>query len=185
VSTAPDTSGNILFAMKNWRLGGAMRIRTLGQNVVIPNTSTFSGLGDINAKVVNGTTHIPKFVTPIKLAGAPMATALTIESASPVSGLLELDRQGILHEHSEMKINIKVTSLVGMPIGVCRTSAPVTLKLDYDGPIANLGTQLPFSGTTTIPPMTGCIMSGVLTTLMSGPGQTYTFTLSPPPPVAY
>jgi hypothetical protein len=185
VSTAQDTSGNILFALKNWRLGGAMRIRTLGQNVIIPNTSTFSGLGDINAKTINGVSFIPKFVAPIKLAGAPMATALTIESVGPVTGLLELDRQGILHEHSELKINIKVTSLVGTPIGVCRTSAPVTLKLDYDGPIANLGTQLPFSGTTTIPPMTGCIMSSVLTTLMSGPGQKYTFTLSPPAPVAY
>ena len=185
VSTANDTSGNILFTLDKWRLAGAMRMRTLGQNVVIPATSTFSGLADINAKNINGSINIPKFVAPIKLVGSPMSTALTIEPASGVTGLIELDRAGMLHEHSQVQVNIKVTSLVGTPIGVCRTSGPVTMKLDFDGPIANLGTQLSFSGSSTFPPMTGCIMSSVLTTLMSGPGQKFTFTLSPPPPVAY
>lgn len=183
--TANDTSGNLLVTLDKWRLGGAMRMRTLAQNVVIPSTSTFSGLADINAKTINGSIHIPKFVAPIKLVGAPMPVALTIEPATGVTGLLELDRQGILHEHSEVKVNIKVTSLVGTPIGICRTASPVTMKLDFDGPVAQFGRQLTFIGTSTFPPMTGCLMSSVLTTLMSGPGQKFVFTLSPPPPVAY
>jgi pimeloyl-ACP methyl ester carboxylesterase len=184
VTTANDTTGNILFTLDKWRLGGVVRMRTLAQNVVIPSTSTFSGLGDINAKTIVGRINIPKFVAPIKLVGSPIFAALTIEPVSEVTGLLELDRQGLLHEHSSVQVNIKITSLVGTPIGVCRTSSPVTMKLDFDGPIAQLGTQIPFSGSATFPPMTGCIMSSVLTTLMSGPGQKFVFTLTPPPPVA-
>ena len=61
-------------------------------------------------------------------------------------------------------------------------AAPSTLALDYDGPISDLGSgKVGFSGTTTFADMTGCgLLDGPLSLLMSGPGQTFDFTVAPP-----
>ena len=60
----------------------------------------------------------------------------------------------------------------------CRTSEPIQLTLNYDGPLAY---PLNFNGTTTIPSLTGCGLLGpTLGTLLSGPGNAYHVTLGPP-----
>ena len=61
--------------------------------------------------------------------------------------------------------------------GTIALEGPITL--DYEGPLAF---PLAFDGETTIPRLTGCGLLGpTLGTLLSGPGNAYHLTLSPPP----
>jgi hypothetical protein len=100
-----------------------------------------------------------------------------------------LDSAGQLHVHGHALANIEVNgvglSILRIPFG-CETTAPVDFPIDFDGPISSLGDgQLTFAGTTTFPDMGGCPLSALFTTLMSGPGQTYSFTVAPPAPTSW
>ena len=67
--------------------------------------------------------------------------------------------------------------------GECKTVSPVQFPLTFDGPVSSLGNGgLTFTGTTTFPQIKGCFISAILTTMMSGSGQTYTFGVTPPAP---
>ena len=57
----------------------------------------------------------------------------------------------------------------------------MTLALHYSGPL-DLAAGFTFTGTTTIPRLTGCgLTTPLLTALLSGPGNAFTVRLSPPP----
>ncbi|MDX1587756.1 MAG: hypothetical protein R3296_02365 [Oleiphilaceae bacterium] len=73
-----------------------------------------------------------------------------------------------------------------IPFG-CETEEPVNFPLDFAGPVSAMGSgSLRFSGTTSFPPMTGCgLFNGLFSSLMSGPGQAYQFTVAPPAPVEW
>jgi hypothetical protein len=102
------------------------------------------------------------------------------------TGTVHLDTEGQLKIRGNAQANITVTSVLGIPFGECKTDKPVDFPLTFDGPVSSLGNGgLNFQGTTTFPPIKGCMISAILSALMSGSGQTYSFTVAPPAPVRY
>jgi hypothetical protein len=62
----------------------------------------------------------------------------------------------------------------------------VQFPIVFDGPVSSLGNGgLVFTGTTTFPQIKGCAISAILSALMSGSGQTYSFAVAPPAPVKF
>jgi hypothetical protein len=83
------------------------------------------------------------------------------------------------------KAYISVTSLLGIKLGEGKTTEPVEFPLNFKGPVSALGSGgLVFAGTTSFPSLKGCIFSAVLSSLMSGSGQGYSFKVAPPAPKA-
>jgi hypothetical protein len=63
--------------------------------------------------------------------------------------------------------------------------SPVVFPLDFDGPVTAQGNGgVNFKGTVTFPQISRCLISGILSALVSGSGQSCTFSVSPPAAVA-
>ncbi|MDP2227847.1 MAG: lipase family protein [Moraxellaceae bacterium] len=189
-STANPGGGNFVVSLKSWPLDASMGLKTLGQTVQLPASSTFTADSDMTAKTLNGSLSIPTFTTGLKIVGLPADVKLKVTPAAPTTGTASLDNQGILQVRGNASVNIEVVSagvsILQIPFG-CRVSSPVQLPVNFDGPVSSLGNgNLTFTGTTTFPQMTGCgLFNGLFSTLMSGPGQTYKFTVAPPAPTVW
>jgi dienelactone hydrolase len=184
-STANPGGGNFVVTLDKWKLDASVGLKTLAQTVTMPPDSTLTATADITAKTLKGQLSIPNFTTTIKLIGLPLSIGLKVTPASDVTGTSSVDSGGILHVHATAPVNITVASIFGIPFGECKTVTPVNFPIDFDGPIASLGNgNLTFTGTVAFPQIKGCIISAIVSTLMSGNGQTYKFTVSPPAPVA-
>jgi hypothetical protein len=189
-SNANPGGGNFVVSLKSWPLAGNIGLKTLAQAVALPDASTFTADTDMTAKTLNGSLSIPTFTTNLKIIGLPADVKLAVTPVGTTTGSATLDGNGQLHVHGNALVNIKVVSagesILQIPFG-CQTSAPVSLPINFDGPVSSLGNgNLTFTGTTTFPSMTGCgLFSGLFSALMSGPGQTYTFTVKPPAPTVW
>ena len=189
-STANAGGGNFVVSLNSWILNGTMGLKTLAQTVTLPSGSTFTANTDMTAQTISGTLAIPTFTTNLKIVGLPADVQLQVSPTGPTTGTATLDNAGLLHVHGHAKVNITVVSagesILQIPFG-CVTSSPVDLPINFDGPISSLGNgNLAFGGTTTFPDMTGCgAFTGLFTTLMSGPGQTFAFAVAPPAPVGW
>jgi dienelactone hydrolase len=184
VGTANPNTGNMVVTMKEWPLAATVKIKGLNQTVTLPANSSFTADADINGKTLKGNLNVPDFKQSLKILGIGAQVGLKIAPVGDTTGTVSLDDQGILRVKGEAKTDITVTSVWGIPFGVCKTQAPVVFPLNYEGPISGLGTGLTFAGTTTFPPIKGCIISAIISALMSGSGQEYAFTVSPPAPKA-
>lgn len=186
-STANPGGGDFVVSLKGWPLSGSLGLKTLAQTVVLPEGSTMTADTNMTAQTVNGNVSIPTFTSNIKIVGLPVDVKLKVVPVAPVTGTASLDDMGRLHVHGSTKVDIYVesagVSILQLPFG-CKTETPVTLPIDFDGPVSALGNgSLSFSGTTTFPAMKDCgLYNGLFTSLMSGPGQTFTFTAKPPAP---
>ncbi len=189
-STANVGGGNFVVSLKSWPLSGSIGLKTLKQSVALPASSTLTADTDMTAKTLNGTLAIPDFTTNLKIAGLPADVKLAVTPVGATTGTATLDNNGLLHVHGKSLVTIKVVSagesVLQIPFG-CQTATPVSLGIDFDGPVSSLGNgNLTFAGITTFPSMTGCgVFSSLFTTLMSGPGQTYSFTVKPPAPTTW
>lgn len=189
-SSANPGGGNFVVSLKNWPLAGTMGLKTLKQSVTLPAGSTFTADTDMTANTLKGSMVIPTFTTNLKIAGLPADVKLSVIPTGPTTGTASLDNNGLLHVHGKATVNIKVVSagasVLQIPFG-CQTSSPVDLPIDFDGPVSSLGNgNLSFAGITTFPVMKDCgVFSSLFTTLMSGPGQTYAFTVTPPAPTTW
>jgi len=185
-STANPGGGNFVVSLKEWPLTASVGLKTLAQTVNLPTTSTFSADTDITAQRLTGALSIPDFKQSLKILGIGSQVGLKITPVGQATGTASLDNAGQLHVHGKAYADITVTSVSGLPIGSCKTVTPVEFPINFDGPVSSLGNgKLTFTGTTTFPQIKGCIISGILSALMSGPGQTYSFTVAPPAPVKY
>jgi pimeloyl-ACP methyl ester carboxylesterase len=184
VDTSNPTTGNIIVSMKAWPLTAQVTIKGMNQTVHLPSDSTFSSESDVNAKVLNGSLQVPDFKQSMKILGIGAQIGLKIAPVGDASGTVELGRDGSLKVAGVAKADITVTSVWGIPFGQCKTEKPVLFPLNYTGPLSGLGAGLTFSGTTTFPPIKGCIISAIISSLMSGAGQQYTFAVNPPAPKA-
>ncbi len=189
-STANPGGGNFVVSLKSWPLSGTMGLKTLKQSVTLPAASTFTADTDMTANTLKGGMSIPGFTTTLKIAGLPADVKLEVTPSEPVSGTASLDNDGQLHVHGLARVNIKVVSagvsVLQIPFG-CQTKTPVDLPIHFDGPLSSLGNgKLSFAGITTFPPMKDCgLFNDLFSTLMSGPGQTYAFTVTPPAPTTW
>lgn len=189
VSTANPVNGDFIVSLKNWPLNATMHLNTLDQNVTMPDTSTFSADVNMTARSITGTLSVPSFPAPVTVI-LPLEVRLEITADSPMSGSASLDNSGILHVHGHMFVNIRISSaglteLTLIPIEL-QTESPVDFAIDFDGPVSSLGDgSLTFTGTTTFPQLTGNYLGPLFSSLMSGPGQTYSFTVKPPEPATW
>ena len=185
-STANPGGGDLVVSLNAWPLNASVHLNLLGQNVQMPAASTFTATADVTSQKLNGSLSIPAFTTPISIIGLPIPTGLSVSAAGPTTGSVALDNSGVLHITGSAPVNITVTSLLGIPFGNCETATPVAFPLNFTGPIASLGDgNLTFTGTVAFPQIKGCLISGILSVLMSGAGQTFSFTVAPPAPVHY
>jgi dienelactone hydrolase len=184
-STANPGGGDFVVTLDKWKLDASVGLKTLAQTVVMPPESTLTAVADVTAKTLKGQLNIPDFKSTVKLIGLPLSIGLKVTPASDVTGSSSVDGGGILHVHGTAPVNITVASIFGIPFGECKTVTPVSFPIDFDGPVASLGNgNLTFTGTVAFPQIKGCIISAILSTLMSGNGQTYKFTVSPPAQVS-
>lgn len=185
-NTNTKPGGNFVVALDKWPLTATVGLKTLGQTVYLPSTSTFSATTDITAKTLNGTLNVPDFKQSLKIIGIGSQIGMKVTPAGATTGTASLDNAGKLHVHGTAYADITITSVSGIPVGECKTVTPVAFPLNFDGPVSSLGNGgLNFSGTTTFPQVKGCFISAILSALMSGSGQTYSFTVAPPAPTSY
>lgn len=183
VSTANDNTGNIKVSLDKWPLAATVDLKTMKQTVILPATSTFDEETDINAETLVGVLEVPEFRQSLKLLGIGAQIGMKIAPAGDATGMVRLSDTGRLTVKGNVPVNITITSVWGIPFGQCKTSTPVNFPLDFEGPISSLGNgNLTFKGTTSFPLINGCIISAIISAFMSGNGQAYTFTVSPPAP---
>lgn len=185
-STANPVKGNFVVSLKEWLLNATVGLKTLGQTVTMPAASTFTADADITAKRLSGSLNVPDFKQTLSIIGLPIQVGLSVKPNGQTTGTVELDNAGKLKIRGTAYADITVTSVLGIPFGECKTTKPVEFPINFDGPVSALGSgNLTFSGTTSFPTIKGCFISGILSVLMSGNGQTYNFTVSPKAPVRY
>jgi len=190
VTTANPLDGDFIVSLNEWPLDASVHLKTLNQSIAMPEESTFSADTNMTTNEITGSLSIPEFYSSIWLTIIPLKIKLAITPADPMVGDVSLDDEGMLHVHGHAYTNIKIQtagiSFIQIPFG-CETESQVDFPIDFDGPISSLGDgNLTFTGTTTFPPMTGCGMfNSLFTTLMSGPGQTYSYNVSPPEPTTW
>lgn len=187
-ANANPGGGNFVVSLKDWALTGNMTLATMQNQVVtLPDASSLKVDSDMTAQALkNGVMTVPDFVATLKVLGINTKVGLRIAQVGGLDGSVSLDTSGKLHIHGAAKVNISITSLDGIGVGSCTTETPVVLPLNFDGPVSDLGAGgLAFSGTTTFPKIKGCLTSSIITSLMSGPGQSYRFMVKPPAPTTY
>ncbi|HRH18564.1 MAG TPA: lipase family protein [Aquabacterium sp.] len=184
--TANPGGGDFIVSLKSWPLNASVGLKTLGQTVLLPATSTFTADANVTAQTLRGNLNVPDFKQTLKIIGLPIQVGLKIVPAGETTGSVSVDNAGQLKIRGTSPVDITVTSVLGIPFGECKTVSPVQFPLSFDGPISSLGNgALNFSGTTSFPLIKGCFISAILSGLMSGSGQTYSLTVSPPAPVKF
>jgi pimeloyl-ACP methyl ester carboxylesterase len=192
VSTANPVDGDFLFSLDDWKLDGTIKLKTLMTKVVLPEGSTFSAETNMTNNTITGGMDIPEFSYYIYAFGLmPLQVKLKIVPVGSMTGTASLDSKGILHINGHVYADIYLKQVgewgVGIPFSL-KTKTPVDFPIVFDGPVSSLGDgSLTFTGTTTFPDMVenGIIINALFTSLMSGPGQEFTFTVTPPAPIKW
>jgi len=185
--TTPET-GDLTIPITNWALGGQLTMGRLAA-LAFPAGSTLNATGDLTAGTFTGTASIPPIHQTISLLGVPLNATVTLQT-NPLTGTVSLSPSGVLTLDGSTTTGITMQSTaigsLQIPPG-CHTSGPVQLTLDLTESATDLASgNLSASGTTTIPPWTGCGGIGpLLNRLGSGPGNPYTLTLTPPPAIPF
>lgn len=177
------SASDFVVPFTNWQVSGTLRLAKLGQTVAFPAGSTFNGSADLSTGSISGNVFVPPFTSTIRILGIPTQVSQRIVQATPVSGSVSLGSGGTVTIKSSTSDTIYLTSVGLGPFTIpttCRTSSPVLFSLNYTGPLT-LSTGFHFTGTTTIPHLTGCGLLGpVLSLLLSGPGNAYSLSIAPP-----
>jgi hypothetical protein len=182
----PVASADTVIPFTNWQVSGNLSLAKLHQSVNLPAGSTFNGSVDLTTSTVAGNVNIPQFTSQLSVLGVPADATLQFVPVQPVRGRFTLGSPNSTITASTSAI-IRITRLSSplLPIlnlvpPTCETASPVVLPLDFNGPLS-LSSPLSFTGTTTIPLLRGCgLATPLLDGLMSGPGNAFTVTISPP-----
>jgi len=190
VSTALPGHGDLTVALNNWTLSGTAGLKKLGQSATIPAGSTFNGTADVTSGDLDGAINIPPFNTTVTIAGIGVKTALSLVPTGNVTGTVSLDDNGDLHLFgiAPVIVHIKSLSAFGAQFGTnCVSDHTMHIPIKYDGSIGNLGAGKLTSNTiATFPNFTNCGIYGpILDTLISGGGNAFNLTETPPAPTVY
>jgi hypothetical protein len=182
--------GDYIINIDNWPLEGQIHLNTLNQGVTLPKESTFTAVTNVSKKKISGNLSIPTF-TPTIWVILPIKTRLLIEDTEPLTGEVSLDSDGIVHMNGTARTKITVLSMgltrwAKIPVNLY-TEEPVEIAAQFSGPISALGGGgMSFSGTASLPPMTGGLFEALFSALMSGPdAMNYSFTIAPPDPTLW
>jgi len=193
VSTAAPGGGDLVVNLNQWPLAASLSLKKLSAKLTLPSSSTFSGTTDLTSQQLqNGTISVPAFSTTITALGVlPLGLKVGLVQQSPATGSASLDTGGNLHISGSVRETVQLPSVSFLGFNLvsssCQTSTPVTFPLTFNGPVSSLGDgQLTFSGTVTMPTLRNCgALTGILNALFPGPGNSFTFALSPPAPTSY
>jgi len=181
VSAPAASAADVVLPFNNYRVGGSLTVKKLNQSIALPAGSTFNGSANVTQGTLSGHVSIPTFTSTIRVLAVPTQVTTQLVEAQPVEGTVKLDPDFTTHIRSTTSAILYIRKLrlglLSVPT-TCRTSSPIKLTLNYDGPFSF---PINFGGTTTIPSLTGCGLLGpTLGLLLSGPGNPYHITLSPP-----
>jgi hypothetical protein len=181
LSVPSASAQDIVLPFNDYRVGGTLTVKKLNQAITLPPGSTFNGQANLTTNQLSGDVFVPEFTSTIRVLGVPTQVTTKLEQVQPVQGTIALNGANVtINSTTTALLRIKKLrlGLLSVPT-TCRTSEPIKLTLNYSGPLAF---PLAFDGVTTIPSLTGCGLLGpTLGLLMSGPGNAYHVTLSPPP----
>ena len=185
-AAVPAASADTVIPFTNWQVSGNLTLAKLHQSVNLPAGSTFNGSVDLTTNTISGNVNIPQFTSRLSVLGVPADATLQFVPVQPVSGTFTLGSpNSTITASTSAIIAIRRLSSPLLPFlnlvpPSCQTSSPVVLPLDFSGPVS-LTSPLTFTGTTTIPLLRDCgLATPLLDLLMSGPGNAFTVTISPP-----
>jgi hypothetical protein len=181
ISVPTASAADVVLPFENYQVGGSLTVKKLNQSITLPAGSTFNGSANLTQGTLSGHVSIPEFTSTIRVLGIPTRVTTKLDEVQPVQGTVKVDPDFTTHIRSTTTAILRIKKLriglLSVPT-TCRTASPIKLTLNYDGPFAF---PIAFDGTTTIPPLTGCGLLGpTLGLLLSGPGNAYHVTLSPP-----
>jgi hypothetical protein len=190
-------------SIENFEVSGTLTDKKLNQSVELKEGTfngfvAITGVGPITG-VIHGVTAAKPFEATIKLFGLPTKVGLTftqvgesngvLNQIAPTGNCLAAPEELCVHESIPTSANLGFTSitLFGLKIPLhCKTSSPVSLPLEENlmlfGELLNPAIGSHFTGTTTFPsiscnffeePLTAIFNSVLLTSLFSGPGNSY------------
>jgi hypothetical protein len=179
--SVPAASADTVLQFTNYQVGGTLTLAKLHQSISLPPGSTFNGSANLTTQQISGHVSVPEFTSTLTILGIPTHVTTKLEEAQPLQGTVSLDPDFTLHLRANTSAILRIKNLriglLSVPT-TCRTAAPIVLTTNFDG---RLAFPLAFDGTTTIPSLTGCGLLGpTLGLLLSGPGNAYHLTLSPP-----
>ena len=187
----------------NWTVTGSLKIKKLeNQTVNLPAGSTFSGKGVLALRKtgisgeITGHTAIPPFSAPLTVFGIPTVVGLTFTEVGSVEGKVSSTNPALcggnptcVNLSVPFKANMGITSVTifGLKIPTqCQTVTPVSFPLSTNLTLLEIvAVGSHFEGTTTLPNIKcsglfGGILGPVLSFLMSGPENAYSFNINPP-----
>jgi hypothetical protein len=197
---------------KNWVVSGSLTAKTFNQKVTLPEGSTFNGAGEVFVEdpsgtplawgTIMGTVFVPPFnatlTLPINEIPTPVSVGITFSQVGTAEGTLESAPPAgcatagacvTVSVPTKANVAFTVVGILGLKVPThCETREPIALPLGATLSLLEIvtkGTQ--FTGTATIPPikcqgLKGILLAPILTAALSGPGNPYSITLSPPPP---
>lgn len=185
----PET-GDLIVPLPAWNVTGSVKEKKSGISIEVPKGSTLTAEGDLTNEKLTASFSIPPFRQTITVLGLPVQVSGTLTPTGPATGSVSLTNEGVLSESAVGAAFMKVASIalgfIQIPIG-CTSSEPLSLPLSVSEPVNQLSSGN-FSTTSevTVPSFSGCGLFGpVLTSLMSGPENTITLTVTPPPPINF
>jgi hypothetical protein len=168
----------------NWTVNGKLTVAKLNQDVTLPPGSTFNGVLETTTQQLTGHVVVPRFTARFTVLGVPADATLELVEAGPSTARVVLGGTTTIDGQSSFTIYIRKLTSPLLPLNLvgssCRTSAPVVLPLHYSGPL-DFVNGFTFSGTTTIPSLTGCgLATPLLNALMAGPNNPFSVGIAPP-----
>jgi len=176
---------------KEWILKGSITDHRIAETVfTLPTGSRWNGHAAIPGELEANTT-VPAFKSQLKVFGIlPIELGVTFTESGAVKGTLAADPahagNDLIKATAKDTLGVSSASILGLSVPVsCQTQEALTFPLEASETLSQLETKgATFSGTTTIPTIHctgafGGIVGPLLTVLVSGPSNPFTFTIEP------
>lgn len=184
---------DLLFGLDRWPLSGQIYLDRLSSRLTLPAGSTFTGLANVTQGTLTSPANgvqVPAFTGRVFLTFIGLNVRVTVTQAAPINGTATLGDDGTVRLNATVPSFVGIESLQVGPITLqagCRTRFPVNIPYSFEGNVGLIGAGgLTSSRTASIPEFVNCGAYGpLLSALASAPNNRFTFTQTPPPPVAY
>ncbi|HVK22522.1 MAG TPA: hypothetical protein VM677_14280 [Actinokineospora sp.] len=186
LAVAPVASADPIWPLA-WTITGTTTIAKPGLTVPIPAGAKFVGQIDFADWKITGETTIPDLVSKGKLLNAVPYTAIVRQvTTKPMDGGL-IDGKVQVNRYFKLqivKLSLDFLPNVNLVPAGCTTSADSVAKLVNTTPV-DLAKPMGIGGEFVIPSFTRCgLLTPILTSMMSGPGNKMDLTFTPTPVAA-
>lgn len=182
LATSPGACAATVWTL-NYNATATTTIAKMGKSVTTTGTSTTDVTLETRT-LTSSLTLAPVTTSAVDLGSLPLAYAtVAVEPTAKATGTIDDNQVIHITQYAYLHITkltgpAKLVNLVGAN---CRTATPV--RMDLSGKMQGLFDPTKLSGTFTIPRFSGCgafgILNSVVSSKMSGPGNTVALTLTP------